>query len=370
MIGETVTHYRILDKIGEGGMGVVYRAQDTRLGRMVAVKFLSARLSQDPLALDRFQREARAASSLNHPNICALFDIGRHGDLPFLVMELVEGTTLRRRINGVPLPIDVSLDFAMQITEALEAAHTLGIVHRDIKSANIFVTDRGQVKILDFGLAKLSAAPGGVDPYSDTTLATPANQPFQATASGQTLGTLAFMSPEQARGDDIDARSDLFSFGAVLYEMVTGREPFSGKTPAMIYDAILRQTPAPPTQINPRVPKDLEHAIGKALDKDRTLRYQTATELAADLKRVKRDSGAGFVAPAPVVSTPPAPRSARSAPAALPRVSRSLPSLRCSVSQSGSHSGCSAARPTRQSTRWPCCRLPRAAPARPPTAST
>jgi serine/threonine protein kinase len=225
MIGETVTHYRILDKIGEGGMGVVYRAEDTRLGRQVAVKFLSAKLLQDPSALERFQREAKAASALNHPHICALYDIGQKGNLPFLVMELLNGTTLRHRINSQPLPLDTLLEYATQITDALDTAHARGIIHRDVKSANIFVTDRGQIKMLDFGLAKLDRSTGPIDPFADTQLAA-----AQPTEIGQQLGTLSFMSPEQARGEEVDARTDLFSFGVVLYEMATGREPFSGRT--------------------------------------------------------------------------------------------------------------------------------------------
>ncbi len=264
MIGETVTHYRILDKIGEGGMGVVYRAEDTRLGRRVAVKFLSARLSQDPAALDRFQREARAASALNHPHICALFDVGRHGDQPFLVMELLEGTTLRQRIAQQPLRLDEVLDIGVQVVDALEYAHSLGIVHRDIKTANIFLNERGQVKILDFGLAKLvTRAP---DPYSDTTLAHPVDP---ATATGQAMGTLSCMSPEQARGDDIDARTDLFSFGVVLYEMATSTEAFSGKTPALMYDAILHQNPARPSLLNSAVPAEFDQVVSGLLEKDR-----------------------------------------------------------------------------------------------------
>ena len=288
MIGETVTHYRIVDKVGEGGMGVVYRAEDTRLGRPVAVKFLSTRLLEDPVAVERFQREARAASSLNHPHIASIYDIGKHNGLPFLVMELLDGSTLRRRCTGGPLPIDLLLDYAVQAADALDAAHSAGIVHRDIKSANIFVTERGQVKILDFGLAKLTEprAPAP-DQYAQTTIAA---APAAATETGQTMGTPTYMSPEQARGEPIDRRSDLFSFGVVLYEMATGREPFTGRTPALIFDAILRQMPPRPSEINPLVPPELDHIIYKALEKDRELRYQTAAELRADLKRLKRES--------------------------------------------------------------------------------
>jgi serine/threonine-protein kinase len=306
MIGETVTHYRILEKIGEGGMGVVYRAEDTRLGRQVALKFVSSRLASDPVAIERFQREARAASALNSPHICTIFDIGRYNDLPFMVMEMLEGETLRRRIGGSALPLDVLLELATQTAEALEAAHARGIIHRDIKSANIFVTDRGQVKVLDFGLAKLAQREAaGVDPFG-TTMASP----VQATETGQTLGTLSSMSPEQARGEDLDARSDLFSFGVVLYEMATGREPFPGRTSALVFDAILNQTPVRPGEINPAVPAELEHIIIKALEKDRDLRYQTAAELRADLRRLKRESGASatrLAASRPTAASPSAP---------------------------------------------------------------
>jgi serine/threonine protein kinase/TolB-like protein/Tfp pilus assembly protein PilF len=288
MIGETVTHYRIVDKIGEGGMGVVYRAEDTRLGRQVAVKFLSPKLLQDPLAVERFQREARAASSLNHPHIAAIYDIGKHDNVPFLVMELLDGSTLRRRCNGTPLAIDTLLDYASQAADALDAAHSAGIIHRDIKSANIFVTARGQVKILDFGLAKLTQREPSSDQFAQTTMApSPA-----ATETGQTMGTLTCMSPEQARGDDLDQRTDLFSFGVVLYEMATGREPFTGKTPALIFDQLLRLTPPRPSEINPQVPAELDHIILKALEKDREMRYQTAAELRADIRRLKRESDA------------------------------------------------------------------------------
>jgi serine/threonine-protein kinase len=283
MIGETVTHYRILDKIGEGGMGVVYRAEDTRLGRQVAVKFLSQRLSQEATALERFQREARAASALNHPHICALYDIGQHDSVPFLVMELLSGRTLRAQIQGLPLPLDTILEFAVQIADALDVAHTAGIVHRDVKSANIFVTERGQVKMLDFGLAKLARGSAlAADAQTDSG--------GGSTKTGIALGTLSSMSPEQARGIDLDARTDLFSFGVVLYEMATGREPFTGRTAAMVFEALLRDTPPRPSALNPRIPADLDHIILKALEKDRDLRYQTAAELRGDLKRLRRET--------------------------------------------------------------------------------
>ena len=296
MIGETVTHYRLIEKIGEGGMGVVYRAEDTRLGRQVAVKFLSSKLLQDPGAVDRFQREARAASSLSHPNICAVYDVGQHGQLPFLVMELLDGTTLRRKVRNGPLPLETLLEYAVQIADALDAAHSAGIVHRDIKSANIFVTERGQIKVLDFGLAKLGeAAAAVVDPFADTRMGTPA----PATETGQALGTLSYMSPEQARGEVIDERSDLFSFGVVLYEMATGKEPFTARTSALVFDAILNQTPTSPSGTNPHLPAELEHIIVKALEKDRDLRYQTAAELRADLRRLKRETDSSRTRVAP-----------------------------------------------------------------------
>ena len=308
MVGEVVTHYRILDKIGEGGMGVVYRAEDTRLGRQVAVKFLSAKLAEDPTAIERFQREARSASALNHPHICTLFDVGQHNGVPFLVMELLDGVTLRQRINARPLAIDQLLEFAVQAVDALDAAHSHGIVHRDIKSANLFVTARGEIKILDFGLAKLTAR---IDPFSDTTIAR--DQSPQATAAGQTLGTLAYMSPEQARGEELDARSDLFSFGSVLYEMATGREPFTGKTSALVFDAILNQQVVPATVVNASVPAELDHVIAKALEKDRTVRSERAAELRADLKRLKREADSGRVASvaATTVMARPAPKTSR-----------------------------------------------------------
>jgi serine/threonine-protein kinase len=326
MIGETVTHYKILDKLGEGGMGVVYRAVDTRLGRHVAVKFLSPKLAQDGFALERFQREARATSSLNHPHICAIYDIGRHEGQPFLVMELLDGRTLRARINGQALPVETMLDMAIQIADALDAAHAVGIIHRDIKAANLFVTERGQIKVLDFGLAKLTTASpsSGADAYADTALAVTA--PHHVTSTGQTLGTLSYMSPEQARGEELDARSDLFSFGIVLYEMATGSEPFKGRTVALVTDAILHQAPRPPSEINPNLPPEFDQIVLKALEKDRETRYQSAADMRADLKRLRRDSGAvrtvsGSTRPAPLAA-------AASTIAAQARHDRPAPSRR------------------------------------------
>jgi eukaryotic-like serine/threonine-protein kinase len=299
MIGETISHYRILAALGSGGMGQVFRAEDTRLGRPVAVKFLSQQLAHDPASLERFQREARAASSLNHPGICTIYDVGEYQAQPFLVMELLEGQTLRERTGGRALPNDLLLEFGAQIADALEAAHSRGILHRDIKPANIFVTSRGQAKILDFGLAKQTAPSHVAEAIGTSGASTlPTTDNLLLTSPGSALGTVAYMSPEQARGEELDARTDLFSLGAVLYEMATGQSAFSGGTSAVIFDAILNRNPVAPSILNPNVPFKLEEIIGKTLEKDRELRYQTAAELRADLKRLRRDLGApaGFAA--------------------------------------------------------------------------
>jgi eukaryotic-like serine/threonine-protein kinase len=292
MIGKTISHYRILEALGAGGMGRVFRAEDTRLGRQVALKFLSESLLKDPVALDRFQREAQAASSLNHPGICTIFDIGDADGQPFLVMELIEGHTLRQRVAGRPLPLDLLVDFGTQLSDALDAAHTRGIVHRDIKPANIFITTRNLAKILDFGLAKLSVPrriAEGVGAGAGNTSSLPTTDNLLITSPGSALGTIAYMSPEQARGEPLDVRTDLFSLGAVLYEMATGRQAFDGATSAVIFDAILNREPAAPSLLNPELPLKFEEIVAKSLEKNRDLRYQTAGELRTDLKRLKRD---------------------------------------------------------------------------------